>query len=107
MAEINTAPLPQQNNMPDWLNVDENGNVKGIDTLKLSETIIKNNPILGVPFNGSIRYYKYNGISWENLTEKSARAYIEREALENLKQYNAYNVKRMQDVSKTTLIQPV
>ncbi|WP_312399025.1 phage/plasmid primase, P4 family [Leuconostoc lactis] len=107
MAEINTAPLPQQNNMPDWLNVDENGNVKGIDTLKLSETIIKNNPILGVPFNGSIRYYKYNGISWENLTEKSARAYIEREALENLKQYNAYNVKRMQDVSKTTLIQTI
>lgn len=107
MAEINTAPLPQQNNMPDWLNMDENGNVKGIDTLKLSETIIKNSPILGVPFNGSIRYYKYNGISWENLTEKSARAYIEREALENLKQYNAYNVKRMQDVSKTTLVQTI
>ncbi|WP_349535555.1 phage/plasmid primase, P4 family [Leuconostoc citreum] len=107
MAEINTAPLPQQNNIPDWLNVDENGNVKGIDTLKLSETIINDNPILGVPFNGSIRYYKYNGISWENLTEKSARAYIEREALEKLKQYHTYNVKRMQDVSKTTLIQTI
>lgn len=107
MAEINTTPLPQQNNMPDWLNVDENGNVKGIDTLKLSEVIIKDSPVIGVPFNGSIRYYKYNGISWENLTEKSARAYIEREALENLKRYNAYNVKRMQDVSKTTLIQTI
>lgn len=107
MAEINTTPLPQQNYMPDWLNMDENGNVKGIDTLKLSETIIKDSPILGVPFNGSIRYYKYNGISWENLTEKSARAYIEREALENLKRYHAYNVKRMQDVSKTTLIQTI
>lgn len=107
MAEIDTTALPTRQTIPDWLNTNDNGDVKGIDTLKLSEAIIKDSPVIGVPFNGSIRYYKYNGISWENLTEKSARAYIEREALEKLKRYHAYNVKRMQDVSKTTIIQTI
>lgn len=100
-------PLPPRQSAPEWLNIDENGNIKGIDTLKLSEVIIKDTPVLGVPFNSAIRYYKYNKVAWENVTEKSARAYIEREALEKLKQYGAYNVKRMQDVSKTTLIQTI
>ncbi|TOZ04109.1 phage/plasmid primase, P4 family [Leuconostoc pseudomesenteroides] len=107
MAGIDTTALPTRQTIPDWLNTNDNGDVKGIDALKLSEAIIKDSPVIGVPFNGSIRYYKYNGISWENLTEKSARAYIEREALEKLKRYHAYNVKRMQDVSKTTLIQTI
>ncbi|OQJ67583.1 hypothetical protein BMS78_10450 [Leuconostoc pseudomesenteroides] len=66
MAEIDTTALPTRQTTPEWLNTDDNGDVKGIDTLKLSEAIIKDSPVIGVPFNGSIRYYKYNGISWEN-----------------------------------------
>ncbi|MBZ1527483.1 hypothetical protein J3325_06830 [Leuconostoc mesenteroides] len=59
MAEIDTTALPEKQSMPDWLNTNDNGDVKGIDTLKLSEAIIKDSPVLGVPFNGSIRYCSY------------------------------------------------
>jgi len=55
MAEIDTTALPTKQTLPDWLNTNDNGDVKGIDTLKLSEAIIKDSPVLGVPFNGSIR----------------------------------------------------
>lgn len=106
MVEVDTTPLETKANTPDWLYIDEKGKKK-IDDLKLSEEILKDNPVMGVPFNGGIRYYKYDQVAWKNVTEKSARAHLEREALEKLRQYDVYSVQRMQGVSKTALVQVV
>lgn len=106
MVEVDTTPLETKANTPDWLYIDEKGKKK-IDDLKLSEEILKDNPVMGVPFNGGIRYYKYDRIAWKNVTEKSARAHLEREALEKLRQYDVYSVQRMQGVSKTAFVQVV
>ncbi|MGO2708829.1 MAG: phage/plasmid primase, P4 family [Leuconostoc mesenteroides] len=92
---------------PKWLNTDEDGVVKGINTLLLSKTILDKHPVIGVPFAGDIRYYQFDGISWKNAKEKSVRTNIEKLALKELEKYNAFNVKRMSDVSKTSLVNSI
>ncbi|MGR8837784.1 hypothetical protein N2F28_06155, partial [Leuconostoc falkenbergense] len=91
---------------PKWL-ITEDGVVKGINTLLLSKTILDNHPVIGVPFAGDIRYYQFDGISWKNAKEKSIRTNIEKLALKELEKYNAFNVKRMSDVSKTSLVNSI
>ncbi|MFL2051601.1 DUF5906 domain-containing protein [Leuconostoc mesenteroides] len=92
---------------PTWLNTDEDGVVKGINALLLSKTILDKHPVIGVPFAGDIRYYQFDGISWKNAKEKSIRTNIEKLALKELEKYNAFNVKRMSDVSKTSLVNSI
>ena len=92
---------------PKWLITDEDGVVKGINALLLSKTILDKHPVIGVPFAGDIRYYQFDGISWKNAKEKSIRINIEKLALKELEKYNAFNVKRMSDVSKTSLVNSI
>lgn len=92
---------------PKWLITDEDGVVKGINALLLSKTILDKHPVIGVPFAGDIRYYQFDGISWKNAKEKSIRTNIEKLALKELEKYNAFNVKRMSDVSKTSLVNSI
>ena len=92
---------------PKWLNTDEDGVVKGINTLLLSKTILDKHPVIGVPFASDIRYYQFDGISWKNAKEKSIRINIEKLALKELEKYNAFNVKRMSDVGKTSLVNSI
>lgn len=92
---------------PKWLNTDEDGVVKGINALLLSKTILDKHPVIGVPFAGDIRYYQFDGISWKNAKEKSVRTNIEKLALKELEKYNAFNVKRMSDVGKTSLVNSI
>lgn len=91
---------------PTWL-ITEDGVVKGINALLLSKTILDKHPVIGVPFAGDIRYYQFDGISWKNAKEKSIRINIEKLALKELEKYNAFNVKRMSDVSKTSLVNSI
>lgn len=92
---------------PKWLITDEDGVVKGINALLLSKTILDKHPVIGVPFAGDIRYYQFDGISWKNAKEKSVRTNIEKLALKELEKYNAFNVKRMSDVGKTSLVNSI
>lgn len=91
---------------PKWL-IAEDGVVKGINALLLSKTILDKHPVIGVPFAGDIRYYQFDGISWKNAKEKSIRTNIEKLALKELEKYNAFNVRRMSDVSKTSLVNSI
>lgn len=104
MVKVDTTGLPK-NITPDWLHNDENGSGRGVNLLKLSEEILRDKPVIGVPYNGAIRYYKYDQVAWKNITERSARTHLAREALERLRQYDVYNVRRMQDVCRTAFIQ--
>ncbi|WP_273708293.1 phage/plasmid primase, P4 family [Leuconostoc mesenteroides] len=92
---------------PTWLITDEDGVVKVINALLLSKTILDKHPVIGVPFAGDVRYYQFDGISWKNAKEKSIRINIEKLALKELEKYNAFNVKRMSDVGKTSLVNSI
>ncbi|MGR8826339.1 phage/plasmid primase, P4 family [Leuconostoc citreum] len=90
--------------MPDWLTLDENGKAKSIDTLALSKEIAKKYPLVAVPFNNDIKYYEFDGVTWNGVKEKTARSSVEQKALAELEKYNAYNVRQMIDVGKTSLV---
>ncbi|MBZ1528831.1 hypothetical protein J3323_02670 [Leuconostoc mesenteroides] len=96
-----------EHDTPDWLTLDENGHAKSIDTLALSKEISQQYPLVAVPFNNDIKYYEFDGVAWNSIKEKTARASFERRALAELEKYNAYNVKRMTDVGKTSLVNAV
>ncbi|MCT4378751.1 hypothetical protein EFM21_06215 [Leuconostoc falkenbergense] len=106
MAELKKRTTETEEK-PKWLNTDEDGVVKGINTLLLSKTILDKHPVIGVPFASDIRYYQFDGISWKNAKEKSIRINIEKLALKELEKYNAFNVKRMSDVGKTSLVNSI
>lgn len=104
MVEVDTTPLETKENTPDWLLIDEKSKVR-IDELKLSEEVLKDTPVMGVPFNDRTRYYyKYDRDTWTRVTKQTAHDYLKRTALEKLDQYGVYSVRRMNVVSKTALI---